>query len=229
MADRQVWVCIPTAQKKHVPGILEKWDKAGYQIALWVDPGPTIDNLTCGLLMMGGYPGVWRAWNALAKACFAVGADVVVLAGDDMEPDPNKNAQEIAAEYFGRFPKGDGVMQPCGDPQGMDFDSNRPELKEKIPAAARICGSPWIGKSWGLLHNDGEGPVNGNYYAFYADEELKLVAEKMGLLWMRPDLSQFHLHWSWQHLPRRTYHERNQKRWAEDKAIFEARKKAGFP
>jgi hypothetical protein len=221
---REVYVCVPTALKAHVPEQLKKWANQGYKIALFVDPGPVdLGDIPIALLMMGTYPGIWRAWNALAKAVMACGADVAVLIGDDMDPDPNKNAQELAEEYLARFPEGFGVMQPCGDPQGMGLDTNSAS-KESVPAAARICGSPWVGRGWVHRAYWGEGPVNGNYWAFYSDEEMKLVAERRGLLWMRPDVSQFHRHWSWQHMPKQPYHERNQKRWEADKALFESRR-----
>lgn len=213
-----VYVLIPTVLKQHALQIIEMWKAKGYKVGLFVDPG---QDAKCELLIRGAYPGVWNAWNALARAAVACGADVCVLAGDDMEPDPNHTAQEVAEAYFRRFPAGDGVLQPCGDPQGMD-DSGK-------PAAARICGSPWIGREWIKRAYQGNGPVDGKYNAFYADESLYHVAQKLGKLWMDPTLSQFHRHWSWGHLPRQSYHERNQRRWAEDRAMFERDLEAGFP
>lgn len=138
-----------------------------------------------------------------------------------MEPDPIHSAQEVAEAYFKRFPAGDGVLQPCGDPQGMD-DSGK-------QAAARICGSPWVGRAWIKQAYQGNGPVNGNYTAFYADEELYHVAQNMGRLWMEPTLSQYHRHWSWGHLPKQPYHERNQKAWLGDKVLYEHRLANNFP
>lgn len=219
MADRQIWVCIPTAQRDHVPGVLEKWAAQGYKIALWCDPGQLRDDLTMALLLIGGYPGVWRAWNALAKASFAVGADVVVLAGDDMTPDPNLNAQQVAERYFKHFPNGEGVYQPTGDKQG--------ELINGEWNSRRICGSPWIGKEWALRAYSGEGPVNGEYNAFYADEELLEMAKHYRRLVQDDEVTQNHLHWSWGHLPRQDYHQRNQQKWLKDKELFMARKAVG--
>ncbi len=222
MGRFKVWVLIPTALKDHVFAQLEKWRKQGYKIALLTDglsghPVPEQEWVlgACDLLInCDEYPGVWQAWNILAQAARRLGADVCVLAGDDMDPDPNKDAETIAAEYLAHFPDGFGVMQPCGDIQG--------DMINGVPNSGRICGSPWVGKGWIRRSYQGRGPVNAMYSAFYADEELKLVAEKLGVLWMRPDLSQFHRHWSWGHLPRQEYHERNQARWAEDKGIFDA-------
>ncbi len=166
------------------------------------------------------YPGVWRAWNALAKACVACEGEVCVLVGDDMEPDPVRSAGEIGKEFLERFPDGFGVMQPAGDRQG-DIIGGRWNSQ-------RICGSPWVGRAWVTFAYGGKGPVNGDYAAFFADEELKLVAEAGGVLWQRDDLTQKHLHWSWGHLPRQDYHARNQRYWDADRALFETRKAKRF-
>ncbi len=213
-----VYVLIPTAQKEHVGDVLAKWRAQGYKIGLFCDPG--FVRVHCDLLIQQRYPGIWKAWNMLAKAAFANDADVVVLAGDDMWPDPHRNAEQIALEYLQRFPSGFGIMQPTGDMQG--------DLVDGQPNAGRICGSPWFGKQWCISGYGGEGPVNGNYTAFYADEELQIIAAGLGKLWQRPDLIQKHLHWSWGHLPKQEYHDRNQKSWEADKALFDRRKAEGF-
>jgi hypothetical protein len=213
-----IYVLIPTVLKEHTSHIFGLWKAKGYKLGLFVDPG---QDAACDLIIRSKYPGVWNAWNALAKAAVSCGADCVVLAGDDMEPDPNHTAQEIGQAYLQRFPHGEGIMQPCGDPQGID-DSGR-------PAAARICGSPWMGKEWIKRAYQGNGPVDGRYWAFYADESLYHVAGNLDKLWMEPSLSHFHRHWSWHHLPRQPYHERNQTKWSADKRMFEESLTAGFP
>jgi hypothetical protein len=213
-----VYALIPTALKPHCSSIFAAWKAKGYKLGLFIDPG---SDSPCDLLIRAPYPGVWNAWNALARAAVSCGADVCVLVGDDMEPDPNHTAQEIGETYLDRFPHGGGILQPCGDLQGVD-DSGR-------PAAARICGSPIMGREWIKRAYQGNGPVDGRYNAFYADESLKHVAEQLGRLWMEPTLSHFHRHWSWGALPRQPYHERNQRRWAEDKKLFEESLAAGFP
>lgn len=222
--ELDVWVLIPTAMKEHVPAQLEKWRGRGYKLGILTDGNMSAQWVTIPRpdlwIYHVEYPGVWASWNILAHTARRLGADVCVLAGDDMDPDPTKTAQEIAAEYLEKFPDGFGVMQPCGDPQGKDAEG-------KV-AAERICGSPWVGKAWIQFAYGGGGPVNEMYHAFYADEELKHYAEKMGRLWMRPDLSQFHRHWSWRHLPKQDYHERNQAVWDADRALFESRRKTGF-
>lgn len=224
-----VWVLIPTALKDHVWPILAKWRAQGYKIGLLTDGlserlGSSIVHKAIEasdmLIDCASYPNVWKSWNMLAKAALAWNADVCVLVGDDMDPDMTKDAQTIAAEYLKRFPSGFGVMQPCGDPQGEALDGKH--------NAARICGSPWVGKGWITSGYGGEGPVNGNYNAFYADEELKIVAENLGVLWMRDDLTQWHHHWSFGALPKQEYHTRNNAKWDADKALFNQRKLEGF-
>jgi hypothetical protein len=67
----------------------------------------------------------------------------------------------------------------------------------------------------------------------FADEELQNVAQKMGVLWQRPDLIHFHQHPTlegpmkaqsiWQ---RKIY---SSEHWQASKALFDSRKAAGFP
>lgn len=182
----------------------------GYRIALWQDPGA--QHYGVDLEMRGEYPGVWVSINALAKALYAIGAEVFVYAGDDMDPDPTVRGEDIARQYLDRFPGGLGVMQPCGDPQGTEgFDK---------PAAARIAGSAWFGREWVRRSYRGNGPTDARYVAFYADESMARVAEHLGVMWWRPELCQKHFHWSWGHLPKQDYHERNNKSWRIDSFRF---------
>ena len=223
MDNTRPWVLIPTALRGHAWPKIEKWKQQDYNVGLLVDQDYTTDAAgepDADLVVIVRYPGVWKAWNILAKAAVGLGAQVCVLAGDDMDPDKHWSGPKIMAEYIEHFPNLDGVMQPCGDPQGKDANG--------VPAAARICGSPWVGQEWIERAYLGRGPVNSDYNAFYADEELLHYATRRGKLWMRPDLTQFHAHWSWGHLPQQEYHQRNQLKWQQDKDLFEARKAGGF-
>ena len=221
MDNTKPWVLIPTAMRPHAHGHIIKWRDQGYNVGLFLDPEPPIHMFGADLVITAKYPGVWKAWNILAKSAIGLGAQVCVLAGDDMDPDPTKSGAEIAAEYARHFPYFDGVMQPCGDLQGMDASG--------LPAAARICGSPWVGREWIERAYLGKGPVNGDYVAYWADEELLNYAKRKNKLWMRPDLSQFHNHWSWGHLPQQDYHQRNQLSWQQDKDLYDQREKNNFP
>ena len=76
------------------------------------------------------------------------------------------------------------------------------------------------------------------YHHMYADEELKEVAEKLGVYWARPDLIQLHQHWGRRPgdefatmadcpdfmLPMNT-----PQHWNESQNLFNERKAAGWP
>ena len=218
-----VYVLMPVAKKERAAAAAGRWMKRGYRMLFYQNKGT--EQFTNEVTLVDNYFGVWNACNKLALLAQCLDRihkmDACVFAGDDMEPDPMKTANEICREYLDKYPDGEGVMQPSGDPQGVDASG--------LPAAGRICGSAWFGRDWIERSYGGRGPTNAAYWHFYADEELALVAAKLGLLWWRPDLSQMHLHWSWGHMPRQDYHERNQQHWDDDKALFLARQGAGFP
>jgi hypothetical protein len=216
---------MPTVKPERARAAAKRWKARGYRMAFFQNSGTSgadvvrediTDISVCGI-----YNGVWNAINHLADLAVDCGTDVCVFAGDDMDPDPNHTAEEIAHEYLERFPLGDGVMQPSGDPQGMDGSG--------LPAAGRICGSAWFGRGWVERAYGGRGPTFPDYWHFYSDEELALVAERLGKMWWRPDLVQMHKHWSWGHTEKQDYHDRNQTQWDTDKALFEKRRAAGFP
>lgn len=222
MDKLKVVVTMPTGQKDHVNDRVRKWRERGYTMAFFIDPGPVkIETYAEDILIRAPYPGVWKACNALAKTAVECGADVCLFAGDDMEPDMNHTAQQIAEQYLERFPTGWGLMQPCGDPQGQPINGKA--------NAARICGSAWFGREWIQKSYGGRGPTPTMYYHFYGDEEMAVVGEREGLLWWRPDLTQFHYHWSFGHGKREDYHEKAQVKWLADQKVFNERKAAGFP
>lgn len=214
MSAPSVWVVMPTACAPHVPATIALWKARGYRVALFCDPGKQVSG--ADLIVTAEYPGVWNACNVAAHAALGSGADVCLFAGDDMDPDPHHSAEELAAQYLERFPGGFGLMQPCGDPQGEN-------------AARRICGSAWFGRRWIHEAYEGRGPTNGDYWHYFGDEELACVGEMLGVLWWRPDLTQYHRHWSWGHMPKQPYHTRNQTRWHQDRDLFVRRKAEGFP
>lgn len=219
--DSRVHVLIPTAQRSHANAILRKWRAAGYCVGVFIDPGQIrLDSFDW--MIQAPYPGVWRAWNALARAAVAMGAEACFLVGDDMEPPRECSPSELYSQFYDRFPSGFGVMQGTGDHQGDVIDGKF--------ASQRICGSPFIGASWVKYAYRGNGPVDGRYEAFYADESLLHVARQRGVLWQRDDVCIFHNHWSWGHLPRQDYHHRNDRNsWVKDKTLFEESLAAGFP
>lgn len=168
------------------------------------------------------FEGYYRVINSLVAHAFKNGAEVVTCAADDMDPDPEHDAQEIAEAYLNRFPDGLGILQACGDPQGVDEFGHQ--------AASRICGSPTFGRGWFEKAYGGKGPFWDDYRSFYCDEELKEVAEKLGVLWMASEYTFLHKHWSWGWRPQAEYQKRNSDwHWSADKELFDSRKKMEFP
>ena len=217
-----VRVLMPVAKPDRAQAAAKLWLDAGYGLVFYQDDKtlPFVEHARVSTIV-GPYGGFWRAINIMAQFALDDNAAVCLYAGDDHEPDPKKSAHEIGEEYLQRFANGFGVMQPSGDKQGAD-ESGR-------SAAQRIAGSPWFGRDWIKRAYGGNGPVDGRYHSFYADESLYEVARKLGVYWMRDDLCQLHKHWSWGHTNRQPYHEKNQRHWLSDKAIFDDSKLKSFP
>ena len=82
----------------------------------------------------------------------------------------------------------------------------------------------------------GAGPLYNGYYHNFADEELQQVAQKLGVFWQRRDLIHEHRHWArprgdWRDAPEwaRKINHPKLSDWDKSKALFAARKAAGFP
>lgn len=88
-----------------------------------------------------------------------------------------------------------GIMQPTGDRWGANEAWALAKYPDRPAYIDRICGSPWMGREWCRRAYQGTGPMFGGYKHFYADEELQEVAEGLGVLWQRRDLTQMHRHW----------------------------------
>lgn len=226
MAEPDVWYAIPShrdAQENRAK-TLPAWTERGYRVALLVDRGESWypeASIVCQTPDYRGYP--W-AVKHLCDEIFKLvpETDLIVTGGDDILPEPRFTAQEIRRQFLERFPDTFGVMQPCGDPLGTDGDGQT--------AAARICGSPWMGREFIRRINGGLGPFWPEYFHFYCDEEMHEVAKGLGILWNRPDLTQYHNHWSRDRTKRRPEYLRKANRnWNEAKALFDTRKAAGFP
>ncbi len=260
-----VWICVPSARP--VPEVREwmvKWRDMGYRVALWRDE---VDDLlrpwefglpnAADKVVASPYPGYARASNELiAKVLHEEPeCDWVVCGGDDVWPDPNKRAEEIAQEcsaYFSynavfqslskslqdRSGKGAaevwdtnatfGVMQPTGDRWGDDETGRR--LWPDAPAMIdRICGSPWIGREFAQRINQGNGPFWPEYHHNWADEELQNVAIKLGVFWQRRDLTHFHDHARRQGGAWREHQKGFDADYVRMKPLFDRRKAAGFP
>lgn len=214
----------PSVNYDRAAQALDRWLAKGYAARIWADPDDTRFSKLVGQhshVVFAGYPGYFSACAVLAEMEMQrlYGAYVVVLAGDDMHPDPNRTASEIAGECADRYGgyTAPWVMQPTGDDlRGTD----------------KICGSPWLSLGWVARAYLGRFSVPVWYRQFYGDEELLEVAKRLGVLHQRPDLTQRHDHWSRKDvkIPRLPYQEANTKRWWDvDAKTFAERKAAGFP
>jgi hypothetical protein len=234
-----------------------------------MEDGENLDVDMCQIAA-GPYPGYANAVNKLISTllgtdpdlpklneedelkllCGTADAEWFIIGGDDVFPDPDHSAEEIAAQcrdYFSErnLPTGDhgwedstyGVMQPTGDRWGEDPTNPNPRVRSAY--IDRVCGSAWIGREFARRVNQGRGPLYPEYFHMYVDEELQAVATKLGVLWQRPDLTQIHQHWGRPKPGHATGHRKDMpaflekandpKVWDEAKAIFEKRKREGFP
>ena len=210
------WLCIPSARPpEQVEKVLKLWRERGYKIAMLVDDcdwkGRTFNRI---FRDPDGYPGYAKAVNGIIKdvAYMDPTAAWFVAAGDDVEPDMNHSAEEIAAQLQGYFTKQHygneahhaaeigplstfGVMQPTGDRWGDSAVSRQRYGQNRGAYIDRVCGSAWIGREFARRVNKGNGPLWPEYFHMFVDEELQEIALRNGVLWQRPDLSQLHRHW----------------------------------
>lgn len=217
-----VWYAIPSVRPCHEAMLaLSKWKERGYKVAVQRDPGA--DSLPVDLVITRPYAGYADAVNHLAKEILRIepAAKWIITGGDDLHPDQTANpavvAQELEAHFSGTF----GVMQPTGDRHLPD--------KQGVCAPDRCCISPWMGRQWCEQAYEGKGPLHAGYFHCFVDEELHVVAKKLGRLWQRRDLNQYHAWWSREGKPQPTHLNPTRIKWEKDKALFNARCAKDFP
>lgn len=209
----EVWFAIPSANPEKCRKVLPVWRERGYKIAV-------LQNFERGEIpadiaaWFDYYPGWPESVNILCREIVPKGCDLIVSGGDDMLPDPNHTAQELAEQFFERFPDGFGVMQPHGD---------------EFLSAKRYCGSPFIGRAWFETMYGGAGPMYGRYHHNYADNELYWVARGLGALWERPDLSHYHDHFTRTGQTQPAYWESVKRKDLPDCLLYYARVHDHFP
>lgn len=242
-----VWFCIPSKRPRpEAQACIDRWREMGYLVAIRRDIGD--ETVDCDLLQYGTYEGYAKAVNGLIADVmkFDTDAQWFVTGGDDTDPDPKKRAYVIAAEceeYFsnGYFKcpsetlqgmplevfKTFGVMQPTGDRYaGGSID--------------RIAGSPWIGREFAERAYGGNGPYWPEYKHMFVDEEIREVAMRLGVYWMRPDLIHLHRHIYRESLdinaravpkpvPDFLREANSPAHWQKYQAMYLERKAAGFP
>ena len=198
-----VYFAIPSCRPAAEAGpVLARWRAAGYRVALLRQGEPVVEaDIT---IPTDRYLGWAASINILAR--FILGHDSkaqwIVSGGDDVLPDPDRDAARIASECELHFACGldadlgacwaeiptprftFGVMQPTGD---LDL----------WPGSAidRFAGSPWMGREFCRRMYQGKGPMFEGYPHNWADEELQEVATQLGVFWQRPDITHRHEHW----------------------------------
>lgn len=207
-----VWLTIPSARPDG--GSARAWKAAGYNVALWRDPGSAqLEYGVCDLWRVDNYSGYASACNALIHDVMEQDpqCEWCVCAGDDVLPDQDHEPEEISRqcrEHFSvaKFIEGGptdwgmvsrtetfGVMQPTGDRWGEDPRNHNPAMRSAY--IDRVAGSAWVGREFIRRAYMGKGPLWPEYTHMGVDEELREVAVKLGVYWERPDLNQHHDHW----------------------------------
>ena len=233
-----VWICIPSKRPvAEAEAFVTAWQEKGYKVALAreISDGRVGDAFH---IPVHGYLGWPRSTNLLIATVMACIADAewFIAGGDDYFPDPSMTADEIGLDCKKHFTlmgpepyQGDtfGVMQPTGDRWGE---------RNGEATIDRIAGSPWMGREFCRRMYHGTGPLYNGYFHNFADEELQNVAQKLGVFWQRRDLAQEHRHWArprgdWRDAPEWAHKINNPEfsDWNKSKALFAARKAAGFP
>ena len=238
-----VWYCIPSARPAaEANEVLNLWRERGYKIALFVEPN-TVDyayrEMANLWIIRETYPGYAAAVNELVRQVMRDDPECewFVTGGDDVEPDLNHTAEEIArecSEYFYCQRSTFGVMQPTGDRWGST-DPWAQKLPENRRAYVdRVCGSPWMGREFCRRIYGGKGPLWHEFEHMHVDEHLQAVAEKLGILWQRPDLTHHHRHWARRpgvetsDCPKHLERVSGPEHWQESKAVFNRLKLGGF-
>jgi hypothetical protein len=245
------WYAIPSKRPpEQVEPVLAAWRERGYKTALMIDEGGSAGSADYFNSVMP-YLGYAESVNWLVRDILRMDSacDWIVTGGDDVYPDPNQHARSIATQckaYFHGLNRERGVplsvgceaidtfgvMQPTGDRWGDDALSRARYGKDRGAYIDRVCGSPWMGREFCQRIYGGKGPLWPEFTHMYVDEHLQCVAEKLGILWQRPDLTQRHEHWGRQgdatKMPEFLKHANSSEEWAKSQAIFERLKSGGF-
>lgn len=212
-----VAVVFPSArQSAEAQACVDAWRARGYRVAVQRDKGSLAADLC---LVRYPYVGYAASINQLAKLVLQrADVQIVVAAGDDVWPDPDRRPEDLEVEFIEHFGGTYGVMQPAGH---SDWSN----------VALEVAWSPWLGREWCERAYGGKGPLWPGYFHFWVDHELQKVAEKEGVFWPRADVCQRHDTWKRRvpRLPRPPHlHEAN-RRHGEDRDLFFEREAQGFP
>lgn len=182
----KVFMVAPIADTEEAIKAAWRWTPLGYRIIYLADNKTTKNENILKILVdseviddyiyVEDYRGWYASCNLLMGMAFSQGAEWCVCVGTDMDPDPNHTAQVIAQSL-----DPDRVMQPTGD---------RWDERDGRAASERICGSPWIPRSF---YEKKQNKVwDESFFHYYGDE--KLHDELGDELVQRIDLSHMHRH-----------------------------------
>lgn len=192
----EIWLTIPSARPHLEAGpVIQRWKSQGYKIALWRERDDEVNRMADFSVALP-YPGYAKAVNALVQNVMGLSpqADWMVAGGDDIFPEPNFTAQELAAQMTEHFPDLFGVCQFTGDRWGDDPFS-RARWPDAPAYADRILGSPWMGREYCRRAHGGLGPFHPDFFHMHVDESAFEYCKMLGILWQRRDLIHYHDHW----------------------------------
>jgi len=207
---KNVWMLAPSI-RLDADDVFARWTCAGYHVAAFIDPGTRVPK-NCSLAIEDRYEGYAKSINRLWREVTDV-ADIIIAGSDDLYPCADKSAQDLAADFFARFPDGFGVMHLA------KYDLSQGQSTDHC----------WMGADYARRINRGAGPYWPDYYHFFDDTEAGEVADRLTVLWRRRDLGQRHAHWSLSTNQPPPHLGKAQSQWAISKALFEQRKHAGYP
>lgn len=190
-----------------------KWKAAGFKL---------FADIECGLVpcadetRMRAYDGHPRSSNRAIADCIALGADVVLNVNDDMYPIDMTADDLIRAWSFVFDLSTLGVMQCAGDMWGG-------------MAWAAVC--PAVGREYAQRINGGRGLYWPEYNHYFADQEIREVAERLGKFHLHTSLKIYHDHHTRGGRDGLTAQNRahTQSKHERDRQIYNSRLSANFP
>lgn len=223
-----VWYAIPSKRSAaEAQRCIDAWRAQGYHVAVWRDEGD--EHVNADMQLSGQYEGYAATVNTLCRFILTHDTDAewIVTGGDDMFPDQNKRADEIADELTEHFGGTFGVMQPTGDRWGEQHPPH-----DGTAYSDRVCSSPWMGRDFCARMYGGQGPMHEGYHHMGVDEELQHVAIKLNVFLQRRDLIHLHEHWGRKpggRPPEFLKEANSPEHWNNYKTMFANRKALGFP
>lgn len=209
-----IWFAVPSKRPvEEAEKCFYAWHRQGYKVALWRDVGDPLRS--CDLELTGAYQGYAFSVNSLVSEILRRDpkAEWIVTGGDDTFPDSKKTATEIGLECGRYFGKLHGVTRPEFSFGKLHYNYSFGQFQEprSMPWSTlgvmqptgdrfaggcidRICGSPWMGREFCERAYNGNGPLWPEFKHMFVDEHLQNVALKLGILWQRRDLTNFHDH-----------------------------------